>query len=106
VRNSLYPYGSVADGRARAAQTRWKAKLAVLRGDDRAIFVGQRLPAARDVDDAQAGGTDRKQVAGEDVLIVRPPVMEGGQHRRDRVPVAMTKKSGDPAHVSYRFAGA
>ena len=89
----------------RLAHDREVVQLAILRGDDGAILIGQGLPAAGYVDDAEARGADGEPVAGDDVQIVRPAMMESAEHGRHRGALAVAEESGYAAHERLLICG-
>ena len=71
---------------------------------DGPVLVGDRLVAARDVDDAEAGGAERdaRVVVGIEAGVVRAAMPEQGQHRRRPALGVGARRPCDAAHRQRR----
>ncbi len=78
--------------------------LAIEHDDDGAVLVGDRLMAARHVDDAEALGAEADAVGDVEALVVRPAVDHGVRHSLQHRSVQDAYDATDPAHCSARSA--
>src|SRR3990172_8764586 len=72
--------------------------LAVQDEPQRAVFVGERLLAAFEVDDAQAAEAQAGVGAREEAVAVRAAVAEGGRHPAEERRVVEAREAADAAH--------
>src|SRR5262249_53344588 len=101
----------VTSGLEVAANVGEVVDLAVEDDPDRPVFVGERLIARREVDDAQAPMTQADALAEVVAVRVGPAMRDGRRHRRqpiaiDRLRVIELQLAGDSAHVRMRRTAA
>ena len=70
----------MALGRKLVAQLDVIEDFAVERDPDRAVLIGHRLPAARDVDDAQTGVSERRPRLAVDPIRIGPAMPQYRDH--------------------------
>ena len=73
-------------------------ELAVLRRPHRPGLVGQRLPSALHVDDAEAPRAQGEARAGDEELVVRAAIRDAAEHHLDGRGIGLAEDAGDAAH--------
>ena len=66
----------------RFLQLRIFKDLAILRDPDRAVFIADRLPSARQIDDRKPSCPEGNARLDVNLLVVRPSVRDRGRHRQ------------------------